>query len=1133
MRQSSCWAVLLLLTLGSAGTDAAPSPLEHLETLIADGQYAEAENAARGLLAKVEVDAGSDSGETADVLHWLVKALRGGGKGTEAEALELADRSLRIREKNLGSDHLLVADSLSEKSNVLYDRGEYESCEPLLMRALGIYERSQGPEDATVADVHNNLGNLFRATARFERARDELARAVEIYEIASGPESIDVADALSNLAGVVGDLGDLAGSEPLIRRALEIREARLGPEHPQVGLSVSNLGYLKWRLGEYEAAKPLMERAIAIREKALGPDHPSLGDSLHNYYLLLGFMNEPGQDEVIARAFSIYERASHWHLGGSLAMHATTLNGRGEFIAARQHNERALEILEQHDGPEHPRIGWTLNNLAEVHMNLGDYDRARECLERARAILEKSFGAEHHGVTTTLASMAKLEGRIGNLDEAERISGRAVAIAEKSLGEDHPDVASLLETVGEVFRRSGDYRRAKHAYERALAIRERAFGSDHPWYSHILVLLADVSFEADECAEALPVYNEVLTGARSPYWPGHPNNIVLRGRTAECLARTGARADAFDHVIVAENLSREHLRLTLTGLAERAGLQFAATRESGLDLALSLLVDDPDVGSAERGVDAVIRSRGLVLDEMAERRRWSDGAIDPGLARLWTEFSERSYRLAKLMVKGPSDTSMDEVLEKARADRDRAERELAEASRAFRLKREREEIGLVEVAAALPAGSGLVGFYRFQHSRFERGDPGRTAEVTRTPSYLAFILTGQSERPRIVSLGAADKIDRLIEHFRSNIAAEANRPAWGAAQAESTYRRDAEALRRLIWDPIAPWLPGVTRLFVVPDGALHLINLAALPIGDGEYLIERGPTIHHLSAERDLVADAGDVSGVGLLAVGNPAFDEPNLFAALAPNEQVSVVARGDVDARRFRGQRSACGSFQTHEFERLPATEAETNDVGELWRSGLEGYGQSTPPAFERLIGVRANESAFKRMAPGRRVLHLATHAFFLGDSCSDDTLESPLLLSGLAFAGANHRQAAGPDEDDGILTSEEITTLDLDGVDWAVLSACETGLGEMRTGEGVLGLRRAFRVAGAKTLIMTLWLVEDEPTRAWMALLYERRFVDRLATADAVNRATLESLQHRRREGVSTHPFYWAGFVAAGDWR
>jgi CHAT domain-containing protein len=213
-------------------------------------------------------------------------------------------------------------------------------------------------------------------------------------------------------------------------------------------------------------------------------------------------------------------------------------------------------------------------------------------------------------------------------------------------------------------------------------------------------------------------------------------------------------------------------------------------------------------------------------------------------------------------------------------------------------------------------------------------------------------------------------------------------------------------------------------------------------------------------------------------------------------------------------------------------------------------------------LTGRDASEAALKRLGPGRRIIHLATHGFFLGEDCvrplegtrsvgglivaspapqpkpsrarpGQTMVENPLLSSGLALAGANRRRAATSEQDDGILTAEEVAALDLEGVEWAVLSACDTGLGHVRAGEGVFGLRRAFQLAGVRTVVMSLWAVEDRSAGSWMRALYEARLGRQLDTADAVHAASLAVLADRRQRKLSTAPFFWAGFVAAGDWR
>jgi len=283
--------------------------------------------------------------------------------------------------------------------------------------------------------------------------------------------------------------------------------------------------------------------------------------------------------------------------------------------------------------------------------------------------------------------------------------------------------------------------------------------------------------------------------------------------------------------------------------------------------------------------------------------------------------------------------------------------------------------------------------------------------------------------------------------------------------------------------------------------------------------------------------------------VGNPAFDQAGRIT-LASDRQSAPTAAPGATTVLLRGSRLGCGTFKTLHFPPLPASQQEADNIAALWKRSTAGEG-TVPLAREllQMTGSDASPEAFERYAPGKRVLHIATHGFFLEDSCQSAvalrldankqeensapaTAENPLLLSGLAFAGANRRGSAKPDETDGILTAEEIAGINLEGVDWAVLSACDTGVGEIKVGEGVFGLRRAFQLAGAKTVIMSLWPVEDETTRQWMRTLYREHFLNGKDTGESVRAASLQILSQRRARHQSTHPFYWGAFIAAGDW-
>jgi CHAT domain-containing protein len=337
---------------------------------------------------------------------------------------------------------------------------------------------------------------------------------------------------------------------------------------------------------------------------------------------------------------------------------------------------------------------------------------------------------------------------------------------------------------------------------------------------------------------------------------------------------------------------------------------------------------------------------------------------------------------------------------------------------------------------------------------------------------------------------------------------------------------------------------GAARVFLVPDGALSLVSFEALPDARAGYLLQSAPPIHYLSAERDLASPpaAPRATPRGLLVVGGPSFDDA---AGVATEARVPRVWPGGDEQPALPSLRDApasCGSFQRLRFQPLAGTLQEVREISRIWPQSDRGESARV------LVGRQASERTFKQDAHRYRILHLATHGFFLDQSCSPApsgtrgvgglaggarAVENPLLLSGLALAGANRRDSAGPDQDDGFLTAEEVASLNLDVVEWAVLSACDTGVGEIKAGEGVFGLRRAFQVAGARTVVMSLWSVDDQATRAWMRALYEGRFQKQLSTADAVHNASLTVLSERRARGESTHPFYWAAFVAAGDWR
>jgi CHAT domain-containing protein/tetratricopeptide (TPR) repeat protein len=1159
---------------------------ESVRTLVEKGRYADAEAAGRRLLARAEALSGRDSLDAAAAIHLLVDALWWGGKAGEEDTRALAERALVSRERRLGAEHPDVAESLHDLAKILDDRGDLEA-EGYYERALAIRERALGPDDPVVAETLGGLASVRWAKGETTSARELLDRSLAIREKALGPDHPEVARALTALGGLADEQGDADTARKLLERALAIREGALGPDHPVVAYSLNSLATLRWRMGDYAEAQALHERALRLREKVLGADHPDVAASHHNLGLVLSERGDFGAArQHFERALALFEAKlgpEHPHVALALNSLGSLSWKLGELEPARKLLERALALQEGLYGPSHPDVYRTTNNLAMVIGLQGDDQGARRLYERSLAIVEQAMGQDSPEVAHPLQNLATVLVDQGDLAEAEGLLERALRLREKGLGPEHPDVASTLDVLANVLARRGDLARAGALLERAREIQERALGPEHPDLATTLNDLATVQIRAGagaaepllrrslairessygkghllvaetldnlawvlaaegDAAEARAAHDRAVTILEAALGPDHPETAASRLRRAGFLASTGSSGQALEETLRAEEAGREHLQLALRGLGERQALLFAASRTSGRDLALTLLADGAPEAVAGRAqiLDLVVRGRALVLDEMAQRRRAARDAKSPTLAQAVAALGGARQRLARLVVRGPSDeepASFKKMVEGARAEKDRAEEALAERSASFREERIRTRRGLPEVTAALSQDAALVAFVRYERLFLSER---RRESFREVPSYLAFVLRAGSPPPTAVPLGDAQAVEARVEAWRANLLREGLAPGRSVKRSLATARSTGEALRRAIWDPLLPSLSGVRRLFVVPDGALHLVSFAALPVAGDRYLVEQGPLIHYLSAERDLAVPSRPASGHGLLAVGNPDFDDRSRLPSPAPPApKAGFTTEG---ARPLRGTRSACGDLQSLRFAPLPASGPEIDEVSALWRQGEDtSGGGDAEVAFLR--GTAASETAFKARAAGPRVIHLATHGFFLGASCESAagpasprsalSLESPLLRAGLAFAGANQREAAGPEEDDGILTAEEVAGLDLEAAEWAVLSACDTGVGDVRAGEGVLGLRRAFEIAGVRTLIMSLWPVEDRSSREWMRALYGARRGPRAGTAERVQEATLEVLRARRKARLSTHPFYWAPFVAAGDWR
>jgi len=968
--------------------------------------------------------------------------------------------------------------------------------------ALDFFERSRqiaekiDPDSVLVARNYYRIGNVYMLKTEFPEAIHNFERGLKISDtLKQSPANDRLLAGLLNSLGIIADkTGNYSDARKYFERVYAIKKKY--PEDLDTALVVLNLGNIAKDSGDLGAAYTAYTEALAI-ENRLAPDTPQLAGTL----------------------FSL----------GTLA------DMQGDYDSANRYLRQAFEI-QQKVAPSSQYLAFVLNGLGDVALHEGDLAKATEYRKEELEIHRRLApgGLDEAG---TLSALGDIKAREGDFKAASQYEHEALAISEK-LSPKGEATISPLQNLGKIETDQRRYDSAREFYQRALEIQQS--NPVKPLdMARTLQGLGDVAAATGRFKEADSYDARAIALLETTLGPDHPDVARELNRMAIIQLHTDGADKSFDTALRAEAIGSAHLRLTIQGLSERQALLYASDRPVSLDLLLSLLAQKlyADPQSVQQTWSAVIRSRAMVLDEMAERHRAVIVGSDPGLLELANKLASAKKRLANLSVHTNQDYSPEvyrSLLDRTGSEIEEVERTLSQRSRAFREKTLHEQVGLPEVSSVLAQGAALVAYVRYNRIDLER------MGSSSVPSYAAFVLPAQGSAPSFVSLGGAQTIENLWSDWNKEINREAH-TTLPDGNSEIRYRHAATALRKAIWDPVAAKLGKAADVFIVSDGVLHLLNLDSLPAGGKRYLADDPMLFHYASAERDLTVIPSS-HGMGMLAIGNPDFNWTISNPKTARNyrgSEESIVPGGQSSS--FRGSRSACKSFSSLRFTPLPGSGHEAEEISNLWKNTALHTGSKDDTSIT-LTGHDASELEFRQFSPGRRILHLATHTFFLGGACNSilqtdealgnehglSTAENPLLLSGLAFAGANHRN--DPDQD-GIITAEEIAVMDLEGVDLAVLSACDTGRGQIRAGEGVFGLRRAFQIAGANTVVMSLWPVDDEMTRKWMLSMYHGWLVDRKNSAAAVRLADLQILNQRRTKHLSTHPFYWAAFIASGN--
>lgn len=954
-------------------------------------------------------------------------------------------------------------------------------------KARGIAVQLFGANDIRIASLSQAEGILHIKMGDFAKAELLIGQSLKIAESVHDKEF--TAEAINNLAAVKWEQAAYLDAQTLHERALDLLIQSYGERSAAVAVSRGNLGGVYKSLGDYTRAEPLMLQSL----HALRANQPKRALELAD-----GLMN-------LADLYTV----------------------QGQFPRAERLLLESIQIKERTFGANHFEVGRTRNNLAALYSAMGQYEKAEAMQKQVLKIIESGLGAEHPDVARILTNLAIAYQQQKRFSEAEPLYKRAFAIRLKTVGKEHPDTALIEHNMGEFYAARKDYPQSMALYEDSLAIRRKIFGGDHPSVSYSLMAMGELEFRQGRYAAARKLFDDALLIRQKKLSQYHPDLAYTHSALGEVDQVTQKWESSVEHFDLSRRGFRRHVDQVLPSLPEAEQLMFLRhTEEPHFHTALSLVLSQPENERIiEHSASWVLNGKAISQQALAQRALIARDTTNPQLAAVVKSLLVIRKQLASLtMIKESKEADLarqsriDELSKQEQAQSQKL------AQQGARSLGSGSWIEINQIRQSLKANSVLIEIARFKSH--DHQTPEINAEEL-PERYVAWIIpAAEGGKIRVVDLGDASKID---EHVRAAQTALKEAPALIREQGE----RDAErmltpVLKKLAGKILYPLLAGIKpdqSIYLSPDSMLWLVPWSALPLENDSFAIEKFD-IRYLVTGRDLVR--ADVT----LKAGPPIiFADPdfNLDPAAVETATQHILRKSSGDRNALRAV-APLGKFKLGTAAQLPGTKTEAAVV----LPQLETYTASKAAVY---TGQWALEAIFKSLRQPR-VLVLSTHGFFeeekqkLAPHIEDPPHSTnPLLRCGLLLAGCNKPiDTSLVDGEDGILTGLEIVSADLRGTELVVLSACETGLGEVRNGEGVAGLRQAFQLAGARTVVSTLWQIPDRETAKLMA-----NFFTGLAQsgdkAKSLRGSQLKLIEARRERSGAAHPFFWAAFTITGD--
>ena len=961
----------------------------------------------------------------------------------------------------------------------------------ILFSAISI--KAQGLEDL-----------LSKGQAAFDSGRYELAiKYLESCEKITSQDTtketrVYVVSSQIGIARSYFQLGNYTKAIEVGTKALNICKLIQDETHPNYVIVLSNLANYYSSMGDNIKAIEVGSESLNIVKRTVGETHPDYALSLNN---LAGFYFGIGD---YTKAIKLGELAlgiggkvfgeSHSDYAILLSNLANYYSSVGDFNKAIEKGTLAVDIHKQVQGESHPDYATSLGCLAQYYFDLGDYAKAVELGTQAMEIRKRVLGETHPDYAISLNDIALCYFNLGDYSKAIELCTQAMDIQKEMLGASHHSYAQSLSNLANYYLDIGDYTKAVELGIQALTIRKQVLGENHPAYSESLSNLASYFFDFGFYSKAIELDTQAMEIRKRVLGESHPNYASSLGNLAADNYLNGNYGDAYQLLLNSVRDKKEIVLSQFKGLPNRTRESFWNKNKNEFTYLPSICLKAGDMESNGEVYDnSALFAKGLLLNAETSLRDLILESGDSAAVKQFDAMQMIRMTLNKQYEKPIADRKLNcDSLERVA---DQMERELMNSSKAFGDFTRNLTVTWKDVQKGLGDDDVAI---EFLASPVLGGD---------SILYVALTLKKGYDKPKMITLFEERDL-RMVRESK-----------WYTTP----------ALCELVWGPLSDELKGVKNVYFSPSGALYNIGIEQLPCSATENIGERY-NMFRLSSTRELA-----------LRHDKPSKKSSALYGGL----QYYVPPTELLAYNQKKGYSRSSSSRDV--FEPLPETKIEVENISAL----LKRQNYDAPAIY---AGDEGTEESFKALSGKRtRIIHLATHGCYITPDEADRQRKSDMWQR-LAILRVGNDNALGSEEDealtrsylamsggkmcwtsdtipegldDGLLTAQEISRLDLRGCDLAVLSACETGLGDISS-EGVMGLQRGFKKAGVQSIVMSLWKVADRPTQEFMTEFY------RHLTAGEGKRASFLAAQRFLKEKYPTNlpnddgrPPYWASFI------